>query len=156
MITKQYIKSVVEEIIGKFNKAFIVDISVNTSNNIKILVDSYEGFSISDCVELSRFVEGKLDRDKDDFALEVASAGLSEAFKVIEQYKKNIGNEVEVITKEGEKYSAVLLAISDDGVELEHEKMVKKEGKKRKEIVKEKFQLDFDNIKSTKVIIKFK
>ncbi|MEA3316408.1 MAG: ribosome assembly cofactor RimP, partial [Bacteroidota bacterium] len=130
MITKQYIKSVVEEIIGKFNKAFIVDISVNTSNNIKILVDSYEGFSISDCVELSRFVEGKLDRDKDDFALEVASAGLSEAFKVIEQYKKNIGNEVEVITKEGEKYSAVLLAISDDGVELEHEKMVKKEGKK--------------------------
>ncbi|MDA3779794.1 MAG: ribosome assembly cofactor RimP [Bacteroidales bacterium] len=156
MIIKQYIEELIREVIGNFDEAFIVDISVSSSNNIKVVLDSNKTFSISDCIELSQYLESKLDRDDEDFALEVSSAGLTETFKVVEQYHKNIGKDVEVITKDGKKFTAVLLSVFDNGIELEQEKKVKIEGKKRKEIVKEKFLLDFDNIKSTKIIIKFK
>ncbi len=156
MISKQDIEAFVEEVIGNYNDAFIVKISLSSSNEIKVIVDSYNNFSISDCIELSKYLESKLDRDIEDYALEVSSAGLSEKFVVIEQYKKNIGNEVEIITKEGEKFNIVLVSVSDKGIEFEQEMKVNIEGKKKKQTVKEKFQLDFDNIKSTKVIIKFK
>ncbi|MFC2152538.1 ribosome assembly cofactor RimP [Bacteroidota bacterium] len=155
MITKEKIEEIISEII-KEKDAFIVDIKVSSSNKINIEIDSTDGFSIDDCVEVSRLIESNLDRDKEDYELEVASAGLSEPFRVMQQYNKNIGNEVETITKEGIKISGVLSNVSTDGFELEESKMVKVEGKKKKQNIIEKHQFSFDQVKSTKVIIKFK
>ena len=155
MITKENIQEIISDII-KEKEAFIVDININPSNKINILIDSIKGFTIDDCVEVSRLVESKLDRDTEDFELEVSSAGLSEPFKVIEQYKKNIGKDVETITKGGIKIKGVLSNVTEKEFEIEESKMVKVEGKKKKQNVIEKHQLAYDQVKSTKIIIKFK
>ncbi len=155
MIDKKDIEGIIESFIEEKN-AFIVEIKVSSSNKINIEIDSNEGFSISDCVEVSRLIESKLDRDKDDFELEVASAGLSEPFKVNEQYKKNLGKEVETLTNEGIKITGILSSVTDGGFEIEESKMVKVEGKKKKQNVVEKHSFLFDQVKATKIIIKFK
>ena len=155
MITKENIQEIISDII-KEKEAFIVDINVSPSNKINILIDSVEGFTIDDCVEVSRLVESKLDRDTEDFELEISSAGLSEPFKVIEQYRKNIGKDVETITKEGIKIKGVLSNVTEKEFEIEESKMVKVESKKKKQNVIEKHQFAYDQVKSTKIIIKFK
>ena len=85
-----------------------------------------------------------------------ANPGLSEPFKVIQQYQKNLEKEVETLTKDGKKIIGVLSSVSDNGFEIEESKMVRVEGKKKKQNIIEKHQLLFDTVKSTKIIIKFK
>ncbi|MFC2104483.1 ribosome assembly cofactor RimP [Bacteroidota bacterium] len=155
MIKKEEIEEIISGIIKEKN-AFITDIKVSTSNKINIEIDSIDGFTIDDCVEVSRLVESNLDRDEEDFELEVASAGLSEPFKVVQQYHKNLGKEVETLTKDGIKIKGILSNVSNVGFEIEESKMIKVEGKKKKQNVIEKHQFSFDQVKSTKVIIKFK
>ena len=155
MITKEKIQEIVSAAIEE-KEAFIVDLSVSPSNRINMLIDSVKGFTIDDCVEVSRLIESKLDRDVEDFELEVSSAGLSEPFKVKEQYQKNLGEEVETITKEGIKIKGVLSDVTDTDFEIEESKMVKVEGKKKKQNVIEKHRFAYDQVKSTKIVIKFK
>ena len=155
MIEKEKIKNIIDDIVNR-KDAFIVDIKVSTANKINIEIDSVSGFTISDCIEVSRLVESKLDREEEDFELEVASAGLSEPFKVIQQYQKNLGEEVEILTNDGKKINGVLSNVSDNEFEIEESKMVKIEGKKKKQNIIEKHQFAFDQVKSTKIIIKFK
>jgi ribosome maturation factor RimP len=155
MIDKGIIESIIEDIVNE-KDAFVVDVKVGASNKINIEIDSLSGFSINDCVEVSRLIESKLDRDEEDFELEVASAGLSEPFKVIQQYQKNLGEEIETVTNEGLKIAGVLSNVSSDSFEIEETKMVKVEGKKKKQSVVEKHLFNFNQVKSTKIIIKFK
>ena len=155
MITKEKIQEIIEDFV-KQKDAFIVEIKVSTSNKVNIEIDSTEGFTINNCVEVSRLIESKLDREEEDFELEVASAGLSEPFRVIQQYNKNLGKDVETITKEGMKIKGLLSNVTEDGFEIEESKMVKVEGKKKKQNVIEKYNFAFDQVKSTKIIIKFK
>jgi ribosome maturation factor RimP len=155
MIDKKDIEGIIESFIEEKN-AFIVEIKVGSSNKINIEIDSNDGFSINNCVEASKLIESKLDREEEDFELEVASAGLSEPFKVIQQYQKNLGEEVETLTSEGIKIKGILLSVTDNGFEIEESKMVKVEGKKKKQNVSEKHSFLFDQVKSTKIIIKFK
>ncbi|MBI9055084.1 MAG: ribosome assembly cofactor RimP [Bacteroidales bacterium] len=155
MIDKGIIKNIIEDIVNE-KDAFVVDVKVGASNKINIEIDSLSGFSINDCVEVSRLIESKLDREEEDFELEVASAGLSEPFKVIQQYQKNLGEEIETVTNEGLKIVGVLSNVSSDSFEIEETKMVKVEGKKKKQSVVEKHLFNFNQVKSTKIIIKFK
>jgi ribosome maturation factor RimP len=155
MIEKETIKNIIKDLVVE-KDAFIVDIKVNPANKINIEIDSLTGFSISDCVEISRLIEGTLDRDEEDFELEVASAGLSEPFKVIQQYKKNLAKEVETLLNDGTKIVGLLSNVSEENFEIEESKMVKVEGKKKKQNVIEKHTFTFDQVKSTKIIIKFK
>lgn len=155
MIGKQEIQEIIEGFV-KQKDAYIVDITVSTANKINVVIDSEKGFTINDCVETSRLIESKLDREVEDFELEVSSAGLSEPFKVIQQYQKNLGKDVETITKEGKKLKGVLSNVTENGFEIEESKMVKVEGKKKKQNVIEKHNFNFDQVKSTKIIIKFK
>lgn len=134
---------------------FIVDVYVSPSNNIRVLVDNHEGVSLNECIELSRAVEKNLDREKEDFHLEVSSPGLSEPLKVLPQYLKNIGRDVEVLTKGGQKHTGKLLRISERGPVIEE--MVKIKGeKKRPGIRAVENEFDFDHIHSTKVLVKYK
>ncbi|MCF8371321.1 MAG: ribosome assembly cofactor RimP [Bacteroidales bacterium] len=135
---------------------FLVDLQISTSNKISVVIDSWGSVSIDDCVSISRKIEGSLDRDKEDFALEVSSAGLDHPFMVFDQYKKNIDRNVQVITLDGVKTTGKLLTVTNEGIELEYEKKVKVEGKKKKEIRVEKSPFLFSNIKATKVEISFK
>ncbi|VBB48673.1 Ribosome maturation factor RimP [uncultured Paludibacter sp.] len=135
---------------------YLVDVKVTTDNRISVQVDSFNGVSIDFCVDLNRYIESKLDRDVEDYELEVSSAGLTEPFKVLKQYEKNVGKEVEVLTKDGKKLTGILEGLKDTGIVLQVEKQVKPEGAKRKITVTENMHIHFENIKTTKYIIRFK
>lgn len=154
MIEKSKIKQLVEEKLDE--NMFIVDVSVNERNIIQILVDSFDGLKIDQCVAISRHVEHSLDRDEEDFELQVSSPGLTESFKVIEQYKKNQGRKIEVITKEGLKLEGVLLENTNEGFILETSGKEKPEGHKKKQLVIRKHQLNYNEIESAKAVISFK
>ena len=81
MISKQKIEELVSQWLqGK--DYFLVDIAISSDNKIVVEIDHADGVWIDDCVELSRFIEERLDRDEEDFELEVGSAGLGQPFKV--------------------------------------------------------------------------
>ena len=135
---------------------FIVDVQVKPDNVIIVEIDNKEGVDIDRCVSLHRFIESHLDRDIEDYELEVGSAGITSPFKVIEQYQKNIGNEVEVLTKAGMKLNGILKSVSDDKFVVTIIKKVKTETSKRKVEVEEDLTFGYDEIKYTKYLIRFK
>lgn len=153
MIDKKKIIQLVSEKLDE--GMFLVDVSVNAGNVIQIFVDSIDGVTIDQCVAISRHVETSLDRDREDFELQVSSPGLTENFKVTEQYLKNTGKEIEIVTKSGEKLKGVLLRADAEGIELETSSREKTEGHKKKQLVVKKHPLKYDDIKSAKAVISF-
>jgi ribosome maturation factor RimP len=128
---------------------FLVEKKVSSGNQIEILIDSFENISIKDCILLSRHIEFSLDRDENDFSLQVASAGLSEPFKVFMQYQKYIGSQVDVYLRGGQKVFGKLIdADVSKGIKLET-KRTEKVGKKKKEVLEE-LHFTFDQIDKTK------
>lgn len=155
MIQKDVISQLVEDKLAS-SDYYLVDVVVKPGNLIIIEIDNDEGVCVDDCAELSRFVEAHLDRDVEDFELEVGSAGVTSPFKVLRQYVKNIGNEVELLLKNGTKLSGVLKAADEKGIVITLEKQLKAEGAKRKTTVQEDQSYTFDEIKYTKYLIRFK
>ena len=155
MILKQAVNQVVEDFL-KDSAYYLVELNIATDNRISIEIDSFDGVSIDFCVELNRHIESQFDREAEDYELEVSSAGLTEPFKVLKQYEKNIGNEVEVLTKTGKKLTGVLTSATENEFELEIERTEKPEGSKRKTIVSEILTFKYEEIKHTKYIIRFK
>lgn len=158
MITKENISRLAQERIDELdNGTFLVDIIINSGNQIIVEIDNLTGgAAIKDCVSVSRNIEHNLDREVQDFSLEVTSAGLNKPFKVREQYTKNIGREVKVVYNDHGSEEGKLIAVDNDSISLETSKKVKIEGKKKKEIVVEEINIPFDKIKETKIIISFK
>ena len=154
MITVEEIKKIAEEKIAE-SANFIVDISVRPGNNITVLLDNDAGVSISDCVAMSRHIESGLDREKEDFELSVMSPGLTEPFKIIRQYQKNIGKQVDVLTKENKKITGKLLSVSDEGIIIEARSKERIEGKKSKQLIINNINLTYNQIKQTKIVISF-
>lgn len=154
MITIDSIQKLADEKLAEGSN-FIVDINVKPGNKIVILLDNDKGVSIADCVAMSRHIEFNLDREKDDFELNVMSPGLSEPFKILRQYQKNIGKRVDVVTKENKKLTGKLLSATEAGIVLETKSKEKTEGKKTKQEVINNINLTFNQIKETKVVILF-
>ena len=154
MITIDSIKKITDTKVAEGTN-FIVDIAVKPGNKIIVLLDNDNGVSIKDCVDLSRHVESSLDREKDDFELNVMSPGLTEPFKILRQYQKNIAKQVDVITKEGKKHSGKLISANEEGIELESKVKERTEGKKGKQLIINNIKLTFNQIKETKIVISF-
>ena len=154
MIEKRRIQQLLDDFLAKEKGFFLVSLKVGGGNQIEVRIDSFEGIKMGDCVRLSRHIEGSLDREEEDFSLQVASAGLGEPFKVYQQYEKNIGRKVDVKLKGGEKILGKMLsAIPDEGIVLET-KNREKIGKKKQVVVKE-HKLAFEQIDQTKIVISF-
>lgn len=151
MILKENIQNLVEQVLS--NDQFLVDITIGTGNVISVEVDSDMGISIGECVQISRHIEGELDRESEDFALEVTSPGLTKPFKVLRQYLKNIGREVEVVNLAGEKQKGVLKSADLNGFELEIS--VKEKIERVKVIVPKIIVYSFDQVKTVKIVISF-
>lgn len=130
MIDKEELTRVVEEAL-EGTGCFAVEIKVSPSNEITVEIDSMESVDIDRCVELTRAIESVFDRDVEDYELEVGSSGLTSPFKDIRQWRKNIGNSVEVLTRDGRKLRGELLAAEDDAFVLAQERKVRREGEKR-------------------------
>lgn len=135
---------------------FLVELTVDKDNRIVVEVDSMNPIDIDSCATLSRNIEERLDRDAEDFELEVGSAGLTSPFKVKGQYDKNIGNQVEVLTADGRKFSGVLTEADDDGFTVDVTRKVKREGVKKPVMETQSERLPYNAAKSVKYVIDFK
>ncbi len=155
MITKEKIEALVNEKL-KGSNTFLVDIQLASGNVIHVYMDKPEGISIDECVEMSRFINSELDRDTEDYELEVSSPGLSFPFKVKEQYMKYLGKPVQVVLQNGQKFTGSLMSHNSEGITIEYEQFVKEpDMKKKKQITENKF-LKFEEIKTTKAVVSFK
>ena len=155
MIDKKIVSGIVNEWLED-KDYFLVDVSVSPDDKIVVEIDHAEGVWIDDCVELSRFIESKLDREEEDYELEVGSAGIGQPFKVLQQYLIHIGKEVEVLTREGKKLEGVLKDANEERITLTIQKKVKPEGAKRPKLVEEDVIYTYEEIKYTKYLISFK
>ncbi|MDA3893519.1 MAG: ribosome assembly cofactor RimP [Salinivirgaceae bacterium] len=154
MIESSVIEKLIKEKIGGTD-LFLVEVKIDSFNNISISVDSPNGVSVVTCVGISRHIEGSFDREEEDFSLEVSSPGIGIPFKVYEQYEKVLGKTVEVLFNEGTKLQGTLIELNKDNFAVEYSVKEKPEGAKRPIMVDKKQVIDFNNIKSTKEIITF-
>ena len=155
MIDKQLLQQTVEEAIAG-SDMFIVDIDVKAGNNIVVELDSVSGIDIDSCAAITRRIESVFDRDAEDYELEVGSAGLTSPFKVKAQYVKNIGNEIEILTRDGRKFSGKLVEVGDDGFTVEVAVKVKHPGAKRPVVELQPETLAFADCKTVRYTIDFK
>ena len=154
MIKKERIQQLVDEFLTEHEDIFLVSLKIGVGNQIEVLIDSFQGVKMGDCVKLSRHIEGNIDREEEDFALQIASAGLSEPFKVFKQYEKNVGRKVDVKLRGGEKILGTMLSADEEtGIVLETKRR-EKIGKKKQVVVKQ-HKLDFKQIDQTKIVISF-
>jgi ribosome maturation factor RimP len=158
MISKERVIELAEERMNELNNGlFIVEISILASNVIHVELDKEEGgVSVNDCVSVSRNIEHNLDREAEDFELHVSSAGLDKPLRVLSQYVKNIGRNVEVKLNNGEKIEGELKAADEKSITVETSRKEKIEGKKKKELVVEQTIYPLTDIKETKIVISFK
>lgn len=135
---------------------FLVSIDISTDDKIVVEIDHKDGVWIEDCVNLSRFIESRLNRDQEDYELEVGSAGIGQPFKVLQQYYNHIGEEVEILTKEGKKITGLLKNADEEKFTVTVKAKQKEEGSKRPKLIEMDLTLRYDEIKYTKYLIRFK
>jgi ribosome maturation factor RimP len=150
MIEKQKIEELFEEH-ARGTGLFLVSVKVSNSNRIIVLADKNEGITIDECASIHRHIENGLDRDKEDFELQVSSPGLDAPFSVIEQYRKNENKKVEVVDNDGSRFTGKLKNVTTGGFELETELKTKGRTIEPKDI-----SFNFEQIKTTKVILTIK
>ena len=146
MIEKIKILELVNQALEGSDK-FLVNLKITPDNRIYVDIDGDNGVTIDDCIELSRAIESQLDRDEEDFALDVSSAGADQPLKLTRQLVKNIGREVEAVTFDGEKTVGELTAADEESITL-RTAGTKKQAPKEVSFMRR-------DVKSVKVVIKF-
>ena len=149
------VMSLLSDSLENYPDIFLVDFKVSNDNAIKIILDSDKDINLKDCINISREIEGSLDREVVDFSLEVASAGVGNALKFPRQYFKNIGRKLEVVLSNGAMFSGELTKVEDRLIELQWKQREPKPIGKGKVTVTKNKTIAFDEINQSKVIIKF-
>ena len=149
----QAIESLVNELRVDTPEIFLVSIKIKPTNNIKVYLDADNGLSIERCVKINRamyrVIEEKGWYPDGNFSLEVSSAGIEEPLKMIRQYRKNMGRQVEVILNDDSRYQGKLISVEEAAIQIEYT-----EGKNKKAVTTVK-ELPFDQVKQTTVQIVF-
>lgn len=154
MIDKEQVESIISDRIS-VSDVFVVSISVQSGSLIQVFLDQPGGISISTCAEFSRLIESNLDRENEDFELRVSSPGLDKAFKVPQQYSINIGNSINVVDIDGDKYKGIIKSTDATGIDLDADVRVKAAGRKKKVIEIKSVRLEYKDIKTAKVNLEF-
>ena len=155
MIDKNEVRRLVDEAIAATD-AFVVDITVSAANDVVVELDSPTGVDLDFCADLNRRLNEVFDREDEDYSLEVGSASLTAPFKVKGQYKKNIGNEVEVLTRDGKKFKGILTAVTDSDFTVDVTRKVKEPGAKRPVMMTEPVVVPMEQAKQVCYVINFK
>ncbi|NCA85557.1 MAG: ribosome assembly cofactor RimP [Clostridia bacterium] len=149
MIDKDKIEALASTALADSDR-FVIDLKVSAGNTITITIDGDTGVTIDDCIILSKAIEGSLDRDAEDFELRVTSFGADSPLKLLRQYPKNIGRQLQVTLPDDEIIQGVLRAVSDDAIVVEPLPM------KKKKAPSEPVTIPFADIQQAKVILSFK
>lgn len=155
MITKEQVQKLIKDKL-KENNFFVVELEVRGGNNILLEIDSPQGITVEDCVSFSRTIEHNLDRESEDFELNVSSPGLDKPLRVKEQYLKNIGKNVKVVQLDGKSTNGKLINVEKDELTVEYSSKEIVQGEKKKQILIKQEIINFNNIKETTIIISFK
>lgn len=150
MIDQEAIRKMTEEHLAG-GSLFLIDVMIKPGNIILVFIDSDQEVKISDCADLSRFIESRLSRDTEDYELRVSSAGIHHPYRFLRQYRKNIGRHVQVLLKDGTAVKGTLIAAGEDFIEV---RPLGKKGKQKdpEETIR---QLPMEQIKETKGIVTF-
>ncbi|MEC4112668.1 ribosome assembly cofactor RimP [Myroides pelagicus] len=155
MTLKGKVQQLIDQAFEEYTDLFLIDFTISSDNKIVVVIDGDEGVVLQDCINVSRAIEHNLDREEEDFALEVASAGATAPLKLLRQYHKNVGRKLKVVTLEGEKIEATLDQIAEDKLTLKWKTREPKPIGKGKVTVEKEVTIPFDSIKEASVIISF-
>jgi ribosome maturation factor RimP len=155
MTFKNKVQELLDVALAERPELFLVDLSINEANKISINLDGDQGVNLQDCIDISRTIDNNLDREEQDFSLEVASAGVSSPLKFVRQYKKNIGRTLNVKTNSSDDLEAKLVAADEEKISLEWQAREPKKIGKGKETVQKKVDILYENIKEAIVIVSF-
>ena len=143
------------------SESYLVDVTVSRDNRIVVEIDNDEAVDIDECALLSDYIDSHMDRNREDFELEVGSAGLTSPLKVLRQYQKFEGEEVQVLLRDGHKLKGILGATDEEGFDLDWTTMEKtvdpetgKQSKKKQEVQHHQHLLHKD-VNQVKYIINF-
>lgn len=151
---KDKVEKLAEQVFEENPNLFLISLEINSANHIKIVIDGDEGVSVNDCITVSRGIEHNLDREEEDFSLEVTSAGVSEPLSIPRQYKKNIGRRLKVRT-ENDKFEGDLVEANDKDIKLSWKAREPKPVGKGKVTVDKEALVPYDEIVEAKVKITF-
>ena len=87
---REKVENLLQEAFEENNSLFLIDLNVDNANHITVVIDGDNGVSVNDCIEVSRKIEHNLDREEEDFSLDVASAGVSTPLSMPRQYEKTL------------------------------------------------------------------
>ncbi len=155
MIDVKHIMEIAERSLADTDM-FVVECKISPMGDIELLIDSDTAVKLEDCAALNRAIEAELDREVEDYSLMVASAGIGSELKLLRQYKKILGNSVEVLLKDGIKILAKLNDATEEGITLSYEEKQVVEGKKRKVTVEVTKSYAWEEIKYVKEYLDFK
>lgn len=151
MIQQEFIEKLINEKLADSDK-FLVSVKVKPGNCISVYIDGDKGVTIDDCASVSKFIESNLNREAEDFELEVSSAGISHPLVLVRQYIKNIGREIKVKYKTGIVITGMLQSVENDFIVIAETANPKKSKEKSTEPLVH--QVNYSDIKETKLIIK--
>lgn len=154
MITKEQIINLAEQHFNGTDR-FVTKVNVSVGNKIEVLIDGDTPVTIDDCVGLSRFIEKNLNRDEEDFSLDVSSHGAASPLLFKRQYNKHIGRNFTVTLTDDTLTEGELESVNDNELTL---KFVSRENKpigKGKINIEKRVQIPFNKIKESKIKLKF-
>ncbi|AXT57803.1 ribosome assembly cofactor RimP [Aquimarina sp. AD1] len=155
MLLKDKVQSLLAEALEERPSLFLISQKIHPGNIIEIIVDGDGGITVEDCIALSRAIEHNLDREEEDFSLQVMSAGVSEGLVHRRQYKKNIGRKLKVKTEGGNTIEGELVSVSDNSIDLVWKAREPKPVGKGKITVIKEASVSYDEIQEAKVMITF-
>ena len=151
---QKLVTKLVHEAISENESLFLIELSFLTGNRIKIVVDGDNGVSIKECMRISRHVEHNLDREEEDFGLEVTSPDISHPLTVRRQYLKNMNRILKVKT-EDQELEGTLISADEKEISLRWKTREPKPIGKGKITVEKNASIAFSSIKEAKVKIIF-
>ena len=146
MIDKFKVLDIVKDTLEGTEK-YLVNMRITPDNRIFVDIDGDNGINIDDCIELSRTIENKLNREEEDFELNVSSAGAEAPLKMPRQYRRHIGRMLSVEPFEGEAVQGTLLEADEEQF------VIKTKGQKK--VAPQELTFRYDNVKTVKVVLPF-
>ena len=151
---QEKIKDLVEEALASNDSLYLIDLSISANNKIQVVVDGDKGVPLSECIRISKNIDGNLDREEEDFSLEVTTPDIAHPLKMKRQYLKNINRILKVKTAE-EEFEGTLTDATEDNIVLQWKAREPKPIGKGKVTVKKTVTLEYKEIKEAKVKIVF-
>lgn len=152
---KEKVNNLLQDCLSERTDLFLIDFDVQQNNAIKVVIDGDNGVLVEDCMLVSRAIEHNLDREEQDFSLEVASAGAASPLVHKRQYSKNLGRTLEVKTIDNQKFEGVISEVLDDEIVLKWKAREPKPIGKGKVTVQKEVKIALKDIEEAKVKIIF-